>query len=74
MGVDYYRKGSVTSNTIIFKSVYIGVGLFLVFAGTMAVLYLQDPFCAVGVDTVNECLLVAFEEFKIQFGRLFEGL
>ena len=72
MAVDYYLKGAVTSNTYIFWLVYIGAGLFLVFAGIVVVLYLQDPYCSVGVDTINECLLVVFEKMKEYSKRLFE--
>lgn len=74
MGIDYYMKDPITSNTVIFWLVYSCAGLFLIFASIMVVLYLQDPFCAIGVDTINECLLTAFETFKAHFNKLFKGL
>lgn len=64
----------MSANKTIFWIVYVGAGLFLVFAALMVVFYLQDPFCAVGVDTVNECFQIAFKEFTEQANRAFIGL
>ena len=59
----------MTLNTIIFWVVYVGAGLFFVFAGLSLIFYLQEPFCAIGVDTVNECWDEAFERLKEQASR-----
>ena len=61
----------MTANTIIFWMVYIGAGLFLVFAALSAIFYAQEPFCAVGVDTINECWFEAYERLKEQVSRAF---
>ncbi len=60
----------MTMNTIIFWVVYVGAGLFLVFAGLSLIFYLQDPFCSLGVDTVNECWSAAFERLQEQASRV----
>lgn len=59
----------MSSNTIIFHTVYIGAGLFLIFAALSIIFYLQEPFCAIGIDTINECWLEAFEKLKEQASR-----
>ena len=59
----------MTSNTIIFWVVYTAAGLFLVFAFLVVIFYLQEPFCAIGVDTVNECLDKALERLWEQAKR-----
>lgn len=73
MGVDYYLKGAVTSNTIVFWLVYIGSALFVIFALISLLFFLQDPYCAVGPNTVKECWVISFENLKAQFSRLFAG-
>ena len=73
MTPDYYRKGTVTSNTYIFWLVYVSAGLFLVFAGVSLLFYLQDPYCAIGPDTVKECWAVSFEKMKEYPKHLLEG-
>ena len=60
----------MTMNTIIFWVVYVGGGLFLVFAGLSLIFYLQDPFCSLGVDTANECWSAAFERLQQQASRV----
>ena len=60
----------MSMNGNIFWTVYVGAGLFLVFAGLSLIFYLQDPFCAVGVDTVNECWAAAFERLREQASRV----
>ena len=61
-------------NTIVFWVVYVSAGVFLVFAVLSVIFYLQDPFCAVGVDTVNECWYEGYERLKAFVGKAFEGL